>query len=347
MPRPTLKTVAVAAGVSTATVSNAYNRPDRLSVPVRARVFAVADELGYAGPDPAARSLRSRRVGAIGVLFTNGLSYAFDDPYCVRMLAGVAEVAERTRTTISLMPLVPRTAGLDAEQMRASVGAVQRAVVDGVLADGIEDDHAALQILAARGVPVVGSIDRLDGRCVVLDEFAAGRAVGEHLAALGHRHVAVLLDSPPTAGNRSELQFDALFPYARSRLAGVAAGLGRGARLDAVGAGQNSLDCGTAAAGLVLDQPGRPSAIAAVSDVLALGALGAARQRALEPGLDVSVTGFDDVPDAASAGLTTVAQPIREKGRLMARMLLEPDFDQRRIVLPWQFMLRTSTGPAR
>jgi DNA-binding LacI/PurR family transcriptional regulator len=81
----------------------------------------------------------------------------------------------------------------------------------------------------------------------------------------------------------------------------------------------------------------------AVSDALALGALEAVRARGLRPGADVAVTGFDDIPASESAGLTTVRQPIREKGRIMARMLLNADFARRRIVLPTQLIIRESS----
>src|SRR5262249_36124559 len=76
----TMKDVAAAAGVSPSTVSNAYNKPEQLSAEVRHRILAKARELGYPGPDAAARSLRSRRAGAIGLLLTEQLSYAFSDP---------------------------------------------------------------------------------------------------------------------------------------------------------------------------------------------------------------------------------------------------------------------------
>jgi DNA-binding LacI/PurR family transcriptional regulator len=72
--RPTLDTIARALGVSRATVSNAYNRPDQLSPALRERILATAASLGYGGPDPAARSLRQRRVGAVGVLMSDRLS---------------------------------------------------------------------------------------------------------------------------------------------------------------------------------------------------------------------------------------------------------------------------------
>jgi DNA-binding LacI/PurR family transcriptional regulator len=87
--RPTLDTVAKAAGVSRMTVSNAYNRPDQLSAATRERVLAVAEALGYSGPDPAGASLRRGRVGAVGVVLTEQLAYAFTDPGLVSFMRGV------------------------------------------------------------------------------------------------------------------------------------------------------------------------------------------------------------------------------------------------------------------
>ena len=105
MPRVTLKTVAAAVGVSPATVSNAYNRPDQLSAELRERILAVAAELGFTGPDAAGRALRTGKSGAVGVLLTGHLSYAFSDPYAVGFLAGLAEIAEQFSTSLLLMPI--------------------------------------------------------------------------------------------------------------------------------------------------------------------------------------------------------------------------------------------------
>ena len=82
-PGVTIKTVAQAVGVSPSTVSNAYNKPGQLSAAMRERILAKAAELGYAGPDASARALRSGKAGAVGVLFTDKLAYAFSDPYAV------------------------------------------------------------------------------------------------------------------------------------------------------------------------------------------------------------------------------------------------------------------------
>src|SRR3954464_2616514 len=91
----TLVTVARAVGVSPTTVSNAYNRPRKLSPALRERILEAARDLGYPGPDPAARSLRSGRAGSIGLLFGETLAYAFQDPIAVEFLRGLAEGSAR------------------------------------------------------------------------------------------------------------------------------------------------------------------------------------------------------------------------------------------------------------
>jgi DNA-binding LacI/PurR family transcriptional regulator len=82
------------AGVSPATVSNAYNRPDQLSPQLRHRILATAAELGYPGPDAAGRTLRMGRADAVGVLLAERQSYAFSDPSAIEFLTGLSEVVE-------------------------------------------------------------------------------------------------------------------------------------------------------------------------------------------------------------------------------------------------------------
>src|SRR5512133_3267167 len=105
--RATMKDVAAAAGVSRTTVSNAYNRPGKLSVTVHARVLAAARELGYPGPDPVARSLRTGRVGTLGVLLAEALAFAFDDPAAILLLREVAEAGQLADLGLSLLPAPP------------------------------------------------------------------------------------------------------------------------------------------------------------------------------------------------------------------------------------------------
>jgi DNA-binding LacI/PurR family transcriptional regulator/arylamine N-acetyltransferase len=342
--RPTLKSVAAAAGVSTAQVSYAFNRPDRLSAQARAHILTVAREQGYSGPDAAARSLRTGRAGAIGVLFAVGLSSAFSDPYLVALLGGLAEVTERTRTGLVLVPFDLSTAGLDDDAVRQSLDAVHRAVIDGaVVADALSDDHPALKALRDRKIPLIRE-SVTPGRYVAIDDRAAAREIGLHLAAFGHEDVVVVVysPSPPWTPVRPADE-DRLNTYSRLRLAGLRDGLGPDARVRVVSGGRNAPEPDGA---LLLDQPDRPSAIVADSDIMAVGVLEIARRRGLEPGRDISITGFDDVPAAAAGGLTTVRQPIRDKGRLIGRMLLDPTYTEDQVVLPTQLVVRSSTGPA-
>jgi DNA-binding LacI/PurR family transcriptional regulator len=91
----------------------------------------------------------------------------------------------------------------------------------------------------------------------------------------------------------------------------------------------------------------RPTAIVGTSDVLALGVLAILREHGAHPRAEMSATGFDDIPAAAAASLTPVRQPIRDKGRRMARMLLDPSMTQQRIVLPVRLVTLASTAPGR
>ncbi len=347
--RATLKTVAAAAGVSVSTVSNAYNKPEQLSAELRERILRISREQGYAGPNGAARSLRGKRAGAIGLLFTEQLSYAFSDPYSVGMLAGLSEIAEKTRTGLLLIPLAERaSAATDPDAVMQGVETIRQAVVDGIVAYCVEEDHPALEAIGQRGLPMVCGWDTDDGPCVYIDEVAAGRMVGEHLARLGHRRVAVIVDSKGTPdGAAREVDSDDQWHTAKLRLDGFRAGLGEDALISVVAGGHNSIESGVRAAEFALDRKDRPTAILTVGDVLAYGALQAVRQRGLTPGRDISITGFDDLPTADSVGLTTVRQPIAEKGRLLGRMLLDPDFTDERVVLPTELVVRSTTGPVR
>jgi DNA-binding LacI/PurR family transcriptional regulator len=338
----TIKTVAQAVGVSPSTVSNAYNKPNQLSAGLRERIFAKADELGYAGPDAAARTLRSGRAGAIGVLFTDTLSYAFSDPFAVGFLAGLSEIAEQTSTSLLLMPL-------SSADHESATTAVRQAAVDAVTVFCVANTHPALATLRARGIPMVSTdrSDNPDDSWAAIDEHAAAAAMGAHLARLGHRDIVVLVDTNRPAGERADLfgPEDITCTECGLRISGLTSQI-PGARVRIASGGHNAVRSGQAAAELVLDSQDRPTAIVGLSDVLALGAMQAMRTRGLTPGRDITVTGFDDIPAAESAGLTTIRQPIRDKGRMVGKLLLDPDVTERRVLMPTELVVRSSSGPA-
>ncbi|MER7460634.1 LacI family DNA-binding transcriptional regulator [Micromonospora sp. NPDC126480] len=344
--KPTLQAVAEAVGVSRSTVSNAYCRPDQLSAALRERILSTAREMGYPGPNPTARSLRRGYVGAIGVLFTSQLSYAFTDPFAVRFLAGVATAAEGHGTSLLLVPLSGDAAG--ARQ------AIENAAVDGFCVYCAGHESWALDAIRARNLPYVTTAPRPDAGpdepYVGIDERAAAREIARHVAALGHRRVALLGDSVLPGAPSGELRLAHVdeVPHSttRGRLAGFADAFAEVGlawpELTVLNSTGNDRASGAAAVAPLRAADPSPTAVLACSDVLALGALDA-----LAGGPPVSVTGFDDVAEAAAAGLTTVRQPAEEKGRLAARLLLDPPADPaaRQVLLPTALVVRSSTRP--
>jgi DNA-binding LacI/PurR family transcriptional regulator len=351
--RATLQTIADELGVSRSTVSNAYSRPDQLSPQLRARVLAVAERLGYPGPNPTARSLRRGRAGAIGVLFTADLAVAFTDPFAVAYLRGLAEVAAGRDTSLLLIPL-------SSDGGEAAVRAVRDAVVDAFCVYCVPAWHKAVDVVRARGLPVVGGEDPAllgpEGRHVGIDERGAARGIAEHVIRFGHRRLAIVADWVTEPGRThvatGVTADDPLYYVTRERLRGfrdafTAAGVAW-ADVIVINAAGNDRARGAEAAGLALDRAARPTAILATSDVMALGVLDALATRGLRAGRDVSVTGFDDIPEAVAAGLTTIHQPSDEKGRIAGHLILDPPADPaaRHRVLPTSLVVRATTGPA-
>jgi len=305
--RVTLNTIAEAVGVSRTTVSNAYNRPDQLAPELRERILATAAELGYAGPDPAARRLRSGHSGTVGLLLAGGLARALEDPAAGLLLRGIARAVE--------------AAGLGLLFVPEHGGGVRDAVVGALGVYSVPAGHASVQAALERRLPLV-VIDRprLPGHAYVgTDERGGARRAAEHLLALGHRRFAVV--SEPDVH--------------RERLAGYRKAL------DAAGADWSRRQLRGV---LAADQ--RPTAVLAASDRLALGVLDAARAAGLRVPQDLSVVGFDDLPSAAGSlpPLTTIRQPLVEKGEIAGRLLTAAPTDHAAI-LPVELVVRGSTAP--
>nr|WP_246227151.1 substrate-binding domain-containing protein [Propioniciclava coleopterorum] len=198
-----------------------------------------------------------------------------------------------------------------------------------------------MEAALARGIPVVISVmdPRPDIDHVAIDDVMAGVQLGEHLARLGHRDVAVLLNGGVHAPGTPDYVDNV------DRLAGLRRGLG-GASLRVHTTAENSYSAGRAAVGTLWDVRDRPTAVVALSDTMALGLMDGLAERGATAGRDVSLAGFDDIPEAAGRGLTTVHQPIEEKGRRVARLMLDPALEPRRVILPTRLVVRASTAPA-
>jgi DNA-binding LacI/PurR family transcriptional regulator len=353
--------VARAAGVSQASVSNAFNRPQLLAATRLAEILSVAEELGYAGPHPGGRSLRTGRVGALGVMLTGSLRYAFDDPATVALLQGISEVSELAEVALTLLPCP-----LDSTTAADSTKILLQGAVDGFLAYAMPEQHQGLQRVLQRRVPVVvvdgPDLGRLP-RIGIPEEEAAGVAAA-HLAGLGHRRIGVLVDRLHPDGHGGPVSVDraatARDLVMRRRIAGYTAaaeqaGIDR-AGLSLYEAGGFDRAASRRAAEAMLDTVGPVTAVLAASDVLALAVIEAAHARGWSVPEDVSVVGFDDIPAAELAGLTTIRQPLVEKGRRAAQLLLDviaagPSAtadrltDRAQVILPIELIIRSSTAP--
>jgi DNA-binding LacI/PurR family transcriptional regulator len=341
--RVTLATVAEAVGVSRMTVSNAYNRPDQLSPELRDRVLAAAQELGYSGPNPVASTLSRGKTGSVGLVVDYPLTVAFTDPATVQFLHGVAAGCEQEALGLSL---VPRIEG-------GGAALVQRALVDGFVLYCVPPGDERMDAIRARRLPYVRvdfdpEPDLLD---VNIDDEGGAWAVAEHVTALGHRRVGIALPHDIPAAYGPDPDAAAFNHVAASRLRGWRAGL-EAAGVDwsavpVVGGPGKMRDTGRIAGGRLLDRADRPTAIIALSDLLAIGVLEAAAERGIEVPGELSVAGFDDVPEAATSTppLTTVRQPHRSKGSEAVRLLLEGPAAES-VVLPIELVVRASTAPA-
>lgn len=310
MSRVTIADVAIAAGVSKTAVSFAFNNPDRLGSATLERVLEVAQELGYT-PHPAARALSMRRSGTIGILVPQRLSTVFANPFLGELIQGIGEQVEKHDLTLLLVP--PLDGSLE--------GAIRHAAVDGFISVGLSPDDSALEVLDRVGIPTVhvDSQESPSHPSVNVDDEGGARAAAQHLLQLGHRRLVILVLPParsetnrtPTAMRRlagyEAAIADAGAPAARTEVASIS-----------VGAGERAFDA-------MMRGGGRPSAVLAMSDMTAIGVMAAAQSAGMRVPDDLSVVGFDDVPAAAwtNPPLTTVRQPIVEKGRLAARLLVE------------------------
>lgn len=310
MSRVTIADVASAAGVSKTAVSFAFNNPDRLGHATLERVLEVAHDLGYA-PHPAARALSMRRSGTIGVLIPQRLSTVFANPFLGELIQGLGELCEEHDLTLLLVP--PLDGSLE--------GAIRQASVDGFISLGLSPDDRALDVLDRIGIPtvLVDSEGSAAHPSVNVDDQGGAAAAARHLLELGHRHLAIIvlppargqLESTPTAvrrlaGYRSAIQLAGL-PEPQIVMAGISVQAGARA-FESVPKGKN-----------------RPTGVLAMSDMAAIGVMSAAQSAGLRVPDDLSVVGFDDVPASSwtNPPLTTVRQPIVEKGRLAARLLIQ------------------------
>lgn len=317
-PRPTLEAVAERAGVSRATVSRVVNGGSGVREVLVEKVRRAVDELGYV-PNQAARTLVTRRTGAVAVIVAEPETKVFTNPFFAEQLLGISR--ELTAHDLQLvLLLVEGNADYDRVGRYLAGGHV-----DGALLFSLHDEDPLPAITRRIGIPTVfggrpGWRDAEGDRSILYvdtDNRGGAREAVRHLLSLGRSRIATITGPMDQTASADRLDgFHDLLMDADPQL--VVEG-------DFTEAG------GARAMAVLLDRVPDLDGVFVASDLMASGALRLLRERGRRVPRDVAVVGFDDVTSVAELTdppLTTVRQEIAEMGRLMVRLLLR-DLDRR------------------
>lgn len=337
--RPTLRDVAKAAGLSVTQTSRALNDHWDVAQSTKVHVREVAATVGYV-PNLEARRLKmpDSRAEAIGLVLPQA-ELRFSDAFFASLLSGIVEEASRARREVRL------TSALGgADDPTPYRKAVQSRQVDGFVLVRTLMADPRVELLSELDVPFV-SFGRVAGDRdfpFVDDADDSMAAVVEHLVGLGHRRIACLAE--PQRFGKSW--------YRLRSLGRAMSDHGLDLAEELVAEADFHEDSGYRKTKELLARSDRPSAIVAFNDLLAFGALTAARDLGLDVPEDVSITGFDDIPAARHAvpGLTTLRQSPSEVGALLCRQLFDvvdgTDTVESQILLRPELIPRGSTGAA-
>jgi DNA-binding LacI/PurR family transcriptional regulator len=340
MPKITINDIAKEAGVSKTAVSFAFNDSSQLAPSTVRHIREIAERLGYT-PDPIARSMTTRRTNALGLLLPQDIATALANPFYTQFIRGIGKVCGSVGLTLMLVPPL----------WGSMLKAIPHATVDGFVVVGLEVDRGEILLMRRRDVPfvMVDSEAPADVPSVNVDDRSGAYAVMRHVLERGHQRIAVICIESGKAGHIEEYT-----GTLAARLAGYRAALeAHGLSLDSPGIqvveAATTWEGGQTAFEQLWSSGQRPTAIVAMSDIIAIGVMDAAQERRLHLPRDLSVAGFDDLPDTRHMrpGLTTVRQPVEEKGRLAAEVLvaaLAKDCPVNHHMLPTELVVRQSVA---
>jgi len=324
--------VAAEARVSIATVSRVINGNRRVSPDLRSSVLSAMDRLGYQ-PNAIAQGLRRSATRSVGVLIPR-----IHEPF----FSTLAFAIERTLFASDYRGLLCSTEE-QPDKERAYVDMLLTQQVDAfIYFPSIAGSQANLRRIVERGIPVVlieRSFAELEVSRVLISNFQGGYDGAQHLIALGHTHIGVI------CANLASMPVERL---SGAQQALTEAGVDAEVRIMSRG---SDFEAGYEAALDMLHRPGRPTAVFALADSIAVGVLHAAAYLDLRVPEDLSVVGFDNISLAAFVipPLTTVAQPIYAIGEAAVRILLhqlqDPGAAPETVMLNTELVVRQSTAP--
>jgi DNA-binding LacI/PurR family transcriptional regulator len=305
--RLTIEDVATAAGVSVATVSRALRGLTNVAPATRQHVQDVADRLDYR-PDPAAARLAAGRTGSVTVAVPSLNGWYFST-----VVAGAEAVCADAGLELQVVAVSSRT---QRNRLLDESRRLERRTDGLILVDiTIEPDQVASLEQRRIGLATVGS-NVVGHPSVCIDDELIGELGAEHLLGLGHRRIGVIGGGPD-----GPLRFDV--PDARWRgFSRALAAAGVDIESTPVRNGNFHMSGGYQAMVSLLDRPVPPTAVFAMSDEMAFGALMAFDERSIEPGVDISIMGVDDHEFSRVVDLTTIRQPVADHGSVAARLLI-------------------------
>jgi LacI family transcriptional regulator len=323
----TIRDVAARAGVSVATVSKVINQRYGVAAETNARVLAVIEELGYEA-SLVAQSLRNHRTNVIGILVADL------EPFSTELLKGAADAIRSTGFELVVYSAGGRTSDHVGWERRY-LSRLSGTLIDGavLVTPTVTDVQYDAPIVAVD--PHTGPSDLVT---IDSDNLRGGRLATDHLLDLGHRRIAMLTGRP-------DLQ-SAQLREEGYRQAMAAAGVMVDEKLVAIG--DYDPEIAAHAAHDLLSGPDRPTAVFAANDLSAIATIEAATQLGLRVPEDLSVVGFDNVPESALCvpPLTTVDQPIRRMGQraveLLVGLIRGEQPDSRHVTLETNLIVRQS-----
>ncbi len=336
--RATITDVAKKAGVSIAAVSFAFNNPEQISHETTEKILGVAKELGYA-PNAIARAMVSRNIGVIGILVPTSISTIFQNPFFAEFMNGVGSVCDKN--SLSALFVSPYEGSL--------LKATQRAPVDGFIVLGLNENHSEIEPLRQRHVRFVIT----DGEAqtvpqINIDDEQGAYEATDYLLTKGHRNIMILTFEKPDPSHKNG---DIFYGVGGRRFNGVQRAFqDKNIHFDfnMMVQASTSIEGGREAFLSAWKSGFHPSAVFAFSDAMGLGVLIAAKELGVHVPHDFEVIGFDDISNASLSNptLSTVHQPIYEKGAISANLLVNAisgNEKPEKILLPTKLVFREST----
>jgi DNA-binding LacI/PurR family transcriptional regulator len=313
--KATIKDIAREAGYSKTAVSFAFNDPSRISVQAKEKILAVADRLGYI-PDPMARNFSLHRHMSLGFLLPQNVESSLGNPYIDQVIEGIGIICQKQDYTLTLIPPLEGSA----------VNAVRSAMVDGLIAMGMQVGMDIVEILDTRKLPYV-TIDGIASKempSVNIKDEEAAYEIMKLVLKYGHRSIALVSLTPDAFTKDSNAD-----TVPRRRVKGYVRALKEQGLdfYDGKTLRQFACDCsfedGYAMGKDIASLPSRPTAIVTMSDIVAIGCISALKDQGIKVPEEISVVGFDNDSAASyvTPPLTTVDQPALEKGKMAAEAI--------------------------